>query len=344
MPENIKKALFRTARVHQELYDQEKGRRTNFWKRFGIELCVRTCIDDRVDVPCTYFGLPYGTVQPKRSPGGDFTLEEPNVANDAIEFIDYSKRVGRTPTHIGLYHNSDVEERCCAGHRNNTEAAMLSQLRMCRELKDCFGDDGYYFVIGVNTDTDTMRLHTETGDVIDVLDLLPTTTELELLMLVEKGFPSIMDVRVLMFLAHILRGNLDRRIALELNPRTEEEKEHAPDVFAFGWGLQWCRFAHEDSRNGRVIKLAPWKIHNSDDIEFSCEVIRKYARTKQGLLLVSQGYRRGRIELARKQVHRLAEYVTGVIESRFPDWDFLDLKHPCLTVTDLGTMEVTEVT
>jgi len=174
----------------------------DFLLRCGFHaMNVTPCADGRLAHTISYvLRLPMGTVQRRSSAGALFDVEEALQRWEAVElrrFREGLPNLADAPTRylkVAAYHYSsrDPDHQGCAAHGSDTRAAAsagLAQLRAFRlavENTHCCGASIATLLIGIDTDTDRLRIHlpNDAGEpdldrLVDVGGLYRTTAQLD---------------------------------------------------------------------------------------------------------------------------------------------------------------------
>jgi carboxysome shell carbonic anhydrase len=220
------------------------GRETRDFDRFlqdcGFhQLDVTPCADGRLAHAISYvLRLPFGAVRRKPYAGGLFDVENTVSKWGEVELGRFREGVPNTadaPTRYlkaVIYHYSSVDphHQGCAAHGSNDAAAAQAALdrllafRQSVENGFCCGASVALLLIGLDTDTDAIRVHVPDGEgrmdptqSVDALkvhaitrDLEPTAARARVAELVKAHAPGTADPGMLRLVARLIENNLSQ--------------------------------------------------------------------------------------------------------------------------------------
>jgi carboxysome shell carbonic anhydrase len=220
------------------------GRETRDFERFlqdcGFhQLDVTPCADGRLAHAISYvLRLPFGAVRRKPYAGGLFDIENTVSKWGEVELGRFREGVPNTadaPTRYlkaVIYHYSSVDphHQGCAAHGSNDAAAAQAALdrllafRQSVENGFCCGASVALLLIGLDTDTDAIRIHvpdgeghidlTQSVDAIKVhaitRELEPTAARARVAELIKAHAPANADPGMLRLVARLIENNLSQ--------------------------------------------------------------------------------------------------------------------------------------
>jgi carboxysome shell carbonic anhydrase len=233
-------------RMAEDFFENDPlgGREVHVFDRFlqdcGFhQLDVTPCADGRLAHAISYvLRLPFGAVRRKPYAGGLFDVENTVSKWGEVELGRFREGIPNTadaPTRYlkaVIYHYSSVDphHQGCAAHGSNDAAAAQAALdrllafRQSVENGLCCGASVALLLIGLDTDTDAIRVHVPDGEghmdlaqSVDAIkvhaitrDLEPTAARARVAELVKAHAPATADAGMLRLVARLIENNLSQ--------------------------------------------------------------------------------------------------------------------------------------
>lgn len=298
--------------------------------KHSTEITAFKCMDGRLNLP-VYAKIPAGIIQPFRTMGGIFDLGDERLGKIIEEWVDYAiEDKGRRCMPLCTYHFSKGDtHRGCAGHKYNTTEALIGAKRLAEQFRFTYsglgsgrgyGNEVYPIVVGLETDYESLLLHSEDGSkVFAVEDHLGASID-ECRDTLVSMYPSMAD-GMLQDLLKLVEGNQQHiRDVKNLN-REPIELEHRESVICFGRGFDWL---HEPNK---ALIIGPFGNDLSSSITTAGSLLLKNINEgridpEKGLVVMTAGlyYKEGmnknRIMLKAYDLYR---YIKSVLEKNVPE-------------------------
>lgn len=345
----IKREILESNQRAREVFLGNIGARRRYREIHPTEIMVTKCMDGRIDINAIT-GLPFGLVYPFRNIGGDYCVGWPLMRETLNDRVEYAHSRHRLSMLLATYHFSEKERHHgCAGFNYDKKAAMDSVRVFRDDVNNVFSDLIYPFMIGIETDSDGMIVHGETGKILDIRELASKNLTLDEASMVGllRGISSYPD-RIIEDLAPLLVGNLQHVKDLLKKPKEHESLDHQEGILALGQGFDWLKFTQRE----RAIIIGPCDPALSVAIVKAAGIIKKNVESgrfkgKHGILLISTPYyasidgsgslRRGAIE----QSKYLASFALDCLRREMPE--MAEFLIPMVGVTSLDSREFIEV-
>ena len=332
-------------------------------------LDVSPCADGRLAHTVAYaLRIPFSAVRRRSHAGAMFDVE--NTVNRWVKTEHRRHREGMPnpstePTRylkVVTYHFSslDPEHQGCAAHGSNDELAAaaghqrLLDFREAVENSFCCGASVDLLLIGLDTDTDAIRVHPPSRDSEMVLDRWLCARELhaatasmtadqamaQIAEAVEAAAPGAMDAGMVTFLTRLLANNCSQiDYVQELHGAPYPDAGHAERFIGVGIGFKEVHlrnltyFAHLDT----VEEGAP-------DLDVGVKIFKglNVARDLPIPVVVRFDYS-GRVPGARDRAIADCQRVHQAIATRYADLVNEGLLHTCLTIRDRNQTAPAEV-
>ena len=336
----------------------------------GIHLLdLSPCADGRLAHTVAYaLRIPFSAVRRRSHAGAMFDVE--NTVNRWVKTEHRRHREGlpnpaSEPTRylkVVTYHFSslDPEHQGCAAHGSNDELAAsaghqrLLDFREAVENSFCCGASVDLLLIGLDTDTDAIRVHPPSRDSEMVLDRWLCAKELhaatasmtadqamaQIAEAVESSAPAAMDPGMVTFITRLLANNCSQiDYVQELHGAPYPDAGHAERFIGVGIGFKEVHlrnltyFAHLDT----VEEGAP-------DLDVGVKIFKglNVARDLPIPVVVRFDYS-GRVPGARDRAIADCQRVNQAIATRYADLVNDGLLHTCLTIRDRNQTAPAEV-
>ena len=336
----------------------------------GIHLLdVTPCADGRLAHTVAYaLRIPFSAVRRRSHAGAMFDVE--NTVNRWVktEHRRYREGMPNPSTEpsrylkVVTYHFSslDPEHQGCAAHGSNDELAAsagyqrLLDFREAVENSFCCGASVDLLLIGLDTDTDAIRVHPPSRDSEMVLDQWLCARDLhaatasmtadqamaQIAEAVESAAPGPMDPGMVTFLTRLIANNCSQiDYVQDLHGAPYPDAGHAERFIGVGIGFKEVHlrnltyFAHLDT----VEEGAP-------DLDVGVKIFRglNVSRDLPIPVVIRFDYS-GRVPGARQRAIADCTRVNQAIASRYSDLVEQGLLHTCLTVRDRNQTAPAEV-
>lgn len=245
-------------RRNSELFTAQQHARRLYRIQHPTEIGVLKCMDGRIHLP-TLTEMPLGILKPFRSMGGFFDLGWPAFQADLINWIEFAINRGTSCLLLVTYHFASGDpHRGCRGFNYDTDMARQHTAQNTALLNKIFGGQVLYAVqCGIDTDTGSLILHGEQGQVINLASVVPTG--FDMISCLTALFPTIPPSVIADFAPH-MEGNLRHIEQIRKENRPADEAVHKESVLAVGRGFDWL---HEDNL---ALIVGPYPLNLDDSI------------------------------------------------------------------------------
>lgn len=327
---------------------KQQSDRIIYRRMYGTEFAALKCMDGRLLFP-NLTQTPLGIIQPYRNIGGIFHLGWPFFQQAIEGWKKYADSKDRDSVVFVTYHFSRGDKhRGCAGHGYNTDKAREESLQLKKEFDFVYGGPEmqsrnklFALQIGVETDWESLILHGEKGEIVD-LSNIKDSTENNITQLLTSLYPSINKVapNVIRDFVPLIKGNILHTQIIQLSNRPVKETSHHEWIIAVGRGFDWL---HEPNQ---AIIVGPWQDNLSNPIRTAVGIVKnnKLEGLLEGdkiVLLTSGIYREAEGEephLAELKAQYLRDIVMSVIKKDFDD--LLPELETLVTTVDLNTRKI----
>jgi len=212
--------------------------------QYPTEIGALKCMDGRIHLPVAT-KTPLGIIQPWRNVGGKFDLGWPAFGAEIQDWRDYAFSKGRNALLLVTYHFSrDEHHRGCRGFEYDTDAAIAYTAQLKKQCDEVLGRPAAYAIqVGFETDNDTLILHGENGEVVDLAEVTETDAG-SLGALVRRLYPEIPE-RIALDLLPLLRGNMAHTKEMRSTDRSFDDVDHSESVIAVGRGFDWLHVVNK---------------------------------------------------------------------------------------------------
>jgi len=293
--------------------------RERYLAEHPTDIVVLKCMDGRINIPIAT-NTPTGILTPIRNLGGMFNLGWPHLGEVLSNHVhDVVSRGRRVLTLITYHFSKGDKHRGCAGFCYDTEAAIAHTYAIKRQVEHVFGSGHgtvYPIVCGFETDDDSLILHGEQGEVLDVATLGPQDAD-TLVLRLEALFPD-MPNQVRQDLLPLILGNMAHVSRIKQTARMLDI-EHREWMICLGRGFD---FLHTPNI---ALIIGPYSPDLADPIRKAAGIIEANmcaGRTPDDgfLLLASVPYAEIGVDRARAELKSrfLSQFAAEVIRAEFP--------------------------
>ncbi len=323
-------------------------------------LDITPCADGRLAHAIAFaLRLPFSSVRRRPHAGALFDVE--NTVNRWVKTEHRRYREGvPNPAHadtrylkVVLYHFSSLDpaHEGCAAHGSNDELAAscgkqrLLEFQQAVENSFCCGASVDLLLMGIDTDTDTIRVHVPGMDGSTRLDrwldagavyeatahLRPEEGRQHIHALVEQAAASTPDPGMVRLIARLLEHNLSQiDYVRQYHEGHYSDAGHAERFIGVGIGFKEIHL-----RNLTYFAYMDTVEEGAPDMDVGVKIF-KGLNVSRGLpvpVVVRFDYN-GKVPGARERAVRHAQRVQAAIENRYPDLFSQGLLHALLTVRD----------
>ena len=323
-------------------------------------LDITPCADGRLAHAIAYgLRIPFSSVRRRPHAGALFNVE--NTVNRWVKTEHRRYREGLpNPAHddtrylkVVLYHFSsrDPSHEGCAAHGSNDDLAAscglgrLKDFQQAVENSFCCGASVDLLLMGIDTDTDAIRVHVpgmdgstnlerwlDAHDVYDATrDLQPTQARQRIQELVQRSAASSPDPGMVQLVARLLEHNLSQiDYVRQFHGTTYGDAGHAERFIGVGIGFKEIHL-----RNLTYFAYMDTVEEGAPDLDVGVKIF-KGLNVSRGLpvpVVVRFDYH-GEVPGARERAIRNCERVQAAIQNRYHDLCDQGLLHALLTIRD----------
>ncbi len=314
-------ALLALSREHADTFCSPSAwlARERYLATHPTRILAMKCMDGRIHLPHAT-RTPLGIITPFRNLGGIFHLGWPYLGEILTHAVEQAIHTGHGVLMLISYHFSRGDRRRgCAGFACDAEAALAHAHEIRRQAERIFGREQrhvYPLVCGFETDQDALVLHGETGAILDMSELDPSSAD-SLDHRVATLCPD-MPADIRRDLLPLLIGNLAHVEELRGTPR-EFDLEHREWVICVGRGFDFLHLPNT------ALIVGPYSPDLSQPIGTAAAIIA--ANMQAGripddgfLLLASTPFESIGVDRARAEMKSrfLAEFAASVIHREHP--------------------------
>jgi hypothetical protein len=225
-------------------------------EKHPTEIAAFKCMDGRLNLP-VIANVPQGIIQPYRQIAGVFDLGDPYLGSLIEGWVDYSVSRARKCLVLSTYHFSKGDHhRGCAGHQENTVQALEWAKRLVNQHKFVFGEVTprsivFPIVVGIETDTDGLIFHGNSGKTFAVFENLGLSLE-EIEQKIAELYPE-MPTDVRKDLLFLMKGNMEHVREVVKEEKDFSELVHGESIICIGRGFGWL---HEPNK---ALIIGPFK-------------------------------------------------------------------------------------
>ncbi len=316
-------------------------RREHYRARHPAEIAVLKCMDGRLNL-AVMTNTPFGIVHPYRNLGGKFDLGAPYFGKHMINWVHYAMQQGRYALILITYHWSAGDpQRGCRGFNYDVTAARAYSTGLKEQFERVFGKRHqvvYPLVVGIETDSDSLVLHADQGNLsLDLNNAEKHLTKGELdrwlLNLYPDMHPSMRDD-----LIPLLLGNLSHVSDIRHMNRPIESGKHQEWCIAFGRGYDWLHLPNT------ALIVGPYSLNLEQPIATAASIV--YDNILSGrinpddglVLMISGAYRiksGPEYGVAIEKARAMRDLAFKVIQEHYPK--VLELTAVLVGITDMNT-------
>ena len=353
--------FFRTDPLAAQTGSQDSDEFHQFLLSCGFHLLdITPCADGRLAHAVAYaLRLPFSAVRRRPHAGALFDVE--NTVDRWVKTEHRRYREGiPNPAHsdtrylkVVVYHFSSLDSchEGCAAHGSDDEAAASAGLQRLRDFQQvvensfCCGASVDLLLLGLDTDTDALRIHvpgadgtTDLSQWLDVAELHRQTLTLsseqareQILAQVQQAAPSKPDQGMVQLLARLIENNLSQiDYVKQYHDGAYADAGHAERFIGVGVGFKEIHL-----RNLTYFAHMVTVEEGAPDLDVGVKIF-KGLNGSRGLpipVVVRFDYH-GSVPGARDRAIRHCQRVKGAIEGRYPDLCEAGLLHTLLTIRD----------
>ncbi len=217
-----------------------KGLRIQYRARYPTKLIALKCMDGRLNLS-VMTKTPLGIFDPYRNLGGYFDLGWPLLGEVLVESVNHSLSNGHDCIFLVTYHYSKgAAHRGCRGFNYDISAARAHTTKLVDQIGCMFGSKHsvvYPVQVGIETDEDTLIFHGVQGEVLDVSELMDSSTDVVRHRL-ETIFPD-MKQQMIHDLLPLVVGNAQHVAEVRKEGRPILDAEHRERILGIGRGFDW---------------------------------------------------------------------------------------------------------
>jgi len=313
--------LVQHAHRHSDTFQSPESwlARRRYFAEHPTAITAFKCMDGRINIPVAT-NTPHGIILPFRNFGGRFNLGWPHLGEVLAEHVRGVVEQGRRTLALVTYHYSKGDaRRGCAGFNYDTDAARAHTFGIKRQIEAVFGTGHgtvYPLVCGFETDEDTLVLHGQDSESLD-LSTLSATDHDALPALLARMYPD-MPEQMSQDLLPLVRGNMTHIAGIKQTDR-ELTIEHREWMICIGRGFDWLHMPN------LALIIGPYSPNLADPIRKAAAIIEANMRAGRipddGFLLLAEApYREFGIERARAELKSafLSGFAADVIRTEFP--------------------------
>lgn len=349
-------------------YCEDDGTFQSFLQDCGFHaLDISPCADGRLAHVISYvLRLPYKSVRRKSYAGAMFDVEDSLdkwVETEMIRFREGAVSNGLPTSYLKtvVYHFSsrDPDHEGCAAHGSNAEVAAESGLERLMSLKQaientyCCGASVECLLIGLDTDTDIIRIHMpdQSGDIqldqyIDANEIYASTKSMDaataktwIQSYISGECPS-MQQGMVKFLAYLLTNNISQIDYVKTyHGGYYEDIGHAEYFIGAGIGFEEVQL-----RNLTYFAYLNTVEEATNDLDVGIKIFTKL-NISRGLpvpVVVRYDYH-GNVPGARDRAVQHCQRVSDALDNRYQDLQSQGLLHTLMVAKDVNNSNTIEI-
>ncbi len=306
----------------------EKLKRRHHRSKHPTEIVAFKCMDGRLNLS-VFTQTPVGIIQPFRTMGGIFDLGDERLGKIVQDSVEYAIDKRRRYMPLCTYHFSKGNtHRGCAGHKYNTEAAVLGAKRLVEQFRFTFCDLGsgsgygqevYPILVGIETDHESLQFHSADGKLFSVEAHLDDSED-DCRLGLREMFPDMAN-EMLEDLLRLVVGNQKHVKEVISQNRAPIDLEHRESTICFGRGFDWLHTPN------KALIIGPFGNDLSDSIITAGNLLVKNVKEgrvdpSNGLAIMTaglyydEGMNKNRIKLKSYDLYR---YIKNVLEKNVPE-------------------------
>ncbi len=287
------------------------------------EIAALKCMDGRLHLPIIT-QTPLGIIQPFRNIGGHFDLGWPFFGLVMKEWVEYTIAKGKNSIVLTTYHYSKSDSHLgCKGFGYKDELALSETKKLKEQFERVFGVQHsvvYPILVGIETDEDTLIIHGDNGEVMDMSTMVDSSVE-DIRKKTVSLFPQ-MRPEIIDDLLPLLIGNANHIKAIREKQRPITEINHKEFVLAVGRGFDWLHF------HNKALIIGPYSYNLKDPVGKGAGILLdniKQGRVEagDGVLLMTSAVYRDEVgldaKLAVEKAISLANFSLETIREQVPE-------------------------
>ncbi|HRH32634.1 MAG TPA: carboxysome shell carbonic anhydrase [bacterium] len=267
--EKVKAILQRNEEYSDKFRKSALQRRQN-QEQHSTAIAAFKCMDGRVHLPILT-SLPLGIIKPFRSLGGKFNLAWPYLDAKFKKWVKEQVENKKECLVLVTYHFSEGNaDHGCAGFGCDVEAARTYVQKFKEQIVRTYHDYPrkiFPIIVGIETDSHSLLLHTDDGQIIKVSDLQDKTKEAIYIKLVDS-YKNLSE-QVSVDLLELVVGNIKHMKEVAYEKREAQDYEHKEWTVGFGTGFDWLH-----AYNTALI-VGPWSPRMDQDLLTAFSIIKK---------------------------------------------------------------------
>lgn len=349
-------------------HSEQEGTFQSFLQECGFHaLDISPCADGRLAHVISYvLRLPYRSVRRKSYAGAMFDIEDSLdkwVETEMIRYREGEASNGLPTSYLKtvVYHFSsrDPDNEGCAAHGSNAEVAAKSGLQRLMSLKQaientyCCGASVESLLIGLDTDTDVIRIHMpgERGEIqldkyIDAREIYATTRKMDatsaktwIRNYISDECPS-MHQGMVKLLAYLLTNNISQIDYVKTyHDGYYEDIGHAEHFIGAGIGFEEVQL-----RNLTYFAYLNTVEEAANDLDVGIKIFTKL-NVSRGLpvpVVIRYDYH-GNVPGARERAVQHCQRVSDALVNRYRDLQSQGLLHTLMVAKDVNNSNPIEV-
>ena len=331
----------------KDFVKQQEARRI-YRRMYGTEFAALKCMDGRLLFP-DLTQTPLGIIQPYRNIGGIFNLGWPFFQQDIENWKKYADSKDRDSVVFVTYHFSrGSKHRGCKGHGYDLDKAREASSNLKKQFDLAYSNFDkpnrtrlFAIEVGVETDWESLLLHGENGQTIDLSEITDNS-ESSVSGLLISLYPKMYAIapNVIRDFIPLVKGNISHIQEIKKSGRPVQEADHREWIVAVGRGFDWLHLPN------KALIVGPWQDNLSDPIRTAIGLVKHNKEeglldVKKIVLLTSGAYREVGGEepkLAELKSLYLKNIAMSVIEKDFKE--LLPELEVLATTVDLNTRKI----
>lgn len=260
------------------------------------EILVMKCMDGRLNLSL-FTEVPPGILQPFRNIGAKFDLGWPYLQELVRDAVNFSIAKGRECLMISSYHFSKGDyHRGCAGFNYDTEAAKKSAFALEAQFNNAAGSfnvthpAAFAITIGMETDEEALIFHGANDQELNIADLDPETTRLNIRIKLEELYPA-MSPQMLNDIIPLIEGNLDHIKTVRASGKAPIDCEHREQIIVIGSGVDWLHLPNT------ALIVGPYSLNWPENVKVAGKIVQASIMEKRipkepGVLLLASALHR----------------------------------------------------
>ncbi|MFA6382821.1 MAG: hypothetical protein WCX17_00145 [Parcubacteria group bacterium] len=335
--ENKIKSLIDLNKKHSEFFCSQRLERELYLAKHPTKVVAFKCMDGRIHMPAVTH-TPLGIIRPYRNIGGKFDLGWPLLNNSFDNLVMSAVFKGNRVLVLVTYHYSEGDtHQGCAGFQYDCEAAKEFTDNFKKQIQRVYGESNRVVcpvLVGLETDKDTLILHGENGEVLD-LSKVENKEEENLKEKLRNLYPK-MPGRVLLDFLPLVQGNIEH-IAEMKGKKPITQLQHGEWILAVGKGFDWLHTPN------MALIVGPYDPNIGEPIKTAAGIIKSNmdaGRIDKGFVVLSSAVYADPAEAVRSKERAmyLGRLTREIIEKNFPE--IVSLMNTLTVTVDVNTMKM----